>query len=241
MLSRPASHIVNDCLIMIFIICEPSGPFFWAGSTYTLYPSSYYYSSGQIATFILTLAWGMAVSFLSPSWWVQTCRSRSWCETRCRPGYEADWSSSVDCSSSAGEGMNKYSYSLWPKCVEKINTKAWLWPAWNFLGVQGCFHFAKGNTIVKLFKEHQAKTKFSLKQRNPCLVKSDYRPRLHSIVMLSEQQLNTSHKQCIWHDILVSNMCKISELFSWLSNFFAEAALWNWPQGNRVHDLCGFP
>ena len=32
--------------------------------------------------------------------------------------------------------------------------------------------------------------------------------------MLSKQQLKTSHKQCIWHDILASNMCKIGELFS---------------------------
>ena len=41
------------------------------------------------------------------------------------------------------------------------------------------------------------KHKNLLKQKIHCLVKSDYRPRLHSIVMLSKQQLNTSHKQCI--------------------------------------------
>ena len=60
-----------------------------------------------------------------------------------------------------------------------------------------------------------------LKQKNPCLVKSDYQPRLHSIAMLSKQQLNTTHKQCIWHDIFASKMWKISELFSCLSKFFA--------------------
>ena len=68
--------------------------------------------------------------------------------------------------------------------------------------------------------------KILLKQKNPCLhvVKSDYRPRLHSIVMISKQQLNTSHKQCTcnWHDILASNMYKISELFSCLSKFLLE-------------------
>ena len=60
-----------------------------------------------------------------------------------------------------------------------------------------------------------------LKRKIHCLVKSDYRPRLHSNVMLSKQQLNTSHKQCIWHEVLTSNMCKISELFLCLSKFFA--------------------
>ena len=71
-----------------------------------------------------------------------------------------------------------------------------------------------------------------LKQKQSCLVKSDYRPGLYSIVMLSKQQLTTSHKQCICHEILSSNMCKISKLFSCLSNFFAQAALWNWPQNS---------
>ena len=75
-------------------------------------------------------------------------------------------------------------------------------------------HQKPGPNFIELLKH-----KILLKQKNPCLVKSDYRPRLHSIVMLSKQQLNTSHKQCIWHEILASNMCKISELFSCLSNF----------------------
>ena len=79
-----------------------------------------------------------------------------------------------------------------------------------------------GPNFIELLKH-----KILLKLKNPCLVKSDYRPRLHSIVMLSEQQLNTSHNQCIWRDILASNMCKISELFSCFSKIFA---LWNWPQ-----------
>ena len=38
-------------------------------------------------------------------------------------------------------------------------------------------------------------------------------PRLYSIVMLSKQHKNTSHKQCIWYDIFASSMCKISKLF----------------------------
>ena len=65
------------------------------------------------------------------------------------------------------------------------------------------------------------KHKILVKQKIHCLVKSDYRPRLHSKVMLSKQQLNTSHKQCLWHDILASNMCKISELFLCLRKFVA--------------------
>ena len=47
------------------------------------------------------------------------------------------------------------------------------------------------------------------------------KPRLHPIVMLSKQQPNTSHKQCIWHDIFASNMWKINKLFSCLSKFDA--------------------
>ena len=69
-----------------------------------------------------------------------------------------------------------------------------------------------GPNFIELLKH-----KILLKQKNHCLVKSDCRPRLHLIVMLSKQQLNTNHKQCIWHDILASNMCKTSELFSCLS------------------------
>ena len=71
-----------------------------------------------------------------------------------------------------------------------------------------------GPNFIELLKH-----KSLLKQKNPGLIKSDYWPRLHSIVMLSKQQLhvNTSHKQCIWHEILASNMCKIGELFSCLS------------------------
>ena len=73
-----------------------------------------------------------------------------------------------------------------------------------------------GPNFIELLKHN-----ILLKQKIHCLVKSDYQPRYHSIVMLSKQQLNTiSHKQCIWHDILASNMCKISELFSCLSKFF---------------------
>ena len=64
------------------------------------------------------------------------------------------------------------------------------------------------------------KHKILLKQQNPYLVKSDNRQRLHSIVILSKQQLNTSHKQCIRHEILASNVCKISELFFVLKLFF---------------------
>ena len=45
-----------------------------------------------------------------------------------------------------------------------------------------------------------------LKQKkNICLVKSDYQLRLHSIVMLSKQQLNISQKQCTCHEIFASN------------------------------------
>ena len=72
-----------------------------------------------------------------------------------------------------------------------------------------------GPNFIELFKH-----KILLKQKNPCLAKLIYRPKLHSTVMLSKQQLNTSHKQCIWHEILVCNMCKISKLFSCLSKFF---------------------
>ena len=71
-----------------------------------------------------------------------------------------------------------------------------------------------GPNFIELLKH-----KILLKQKNHCLVKSDYRPRLHSVGMLSKQQLNTSHKQSMLHEILASNMCKISELFSCLSNF----------------------
>ena len=76
---------------------------------------------------------------------------------------------------------------------------------------------APGPNFIELLKH-----KILLKQTIHCLVKSDlFRPRLHSIVMLSKQRLNTSHKQCIWHEILASNMCKMSELFSCLRKLFA--------------------
>ena len=47
------------------------------------------------------------------------------------------------------------------------------------------------------FKE-LLKHKIMLKQKNTCFEKSDYRPRLHSIVMLSKQQLTTSHKRNVY-------------------------------------------
>ena len=72
-------------------------------------------------------------------------------------------------------------------------------------------------------------THFAFKsKKNPCLVKSDYRPRLHSIVVLSNQQLNTSHKQWIWHDIFGQWPVKNKIAIFVLSKFVAQAALWNW-------------
>ena len=85
-----------------------------------------------------------------------------------------------------------------------------------FTGLLFNAYVETGPNSIELLKH-----KILHKQQNPCLVKSDYRPRLHSIVMLSKQRLNTSHKQCIWHEILASNISKTSKLFSCLSKFCA--------------------
>ena len=83
------------------------------------------------------------------------------------------------------------------------------------------YNSTAGSNFMELFKH-----KILLKQKKPCLVKSDNRPRLHSIVMLRKQHLNTSQKQCLWHVILASNMCKISKLFSCLSISISFFEIW---------------
>ena len=70
---------------------------------------------------------------------------------------------------------------------------------------------------LKSWAQFLLKQQNLLKQKHPCLVKSEYRPRLNSIVMLSKQQINTSHKQYIWHDIWPVTCVK---LFSCLSKLF---------------------
>ena len=67
-----------------------------------------------------------------------------------------------------------------------------------------------GPNFIELLKHKIAKAKKSLL----CKIRLPAKTQLNC--MRSKQQLNTSHKQCIWYEILASNMCKISKLFSCL-------------------------
>ena len=49
--------------------------------------------------------------------------------------------------------------------------------------------------------------------------------------MLSKQQLNTSYKQCVWHEILSYNMCKITKLLSCLRTNFCFSSSEFGPRG----------